>query len=171
MINVTLQRNDNNQISDVVSYTQDTININGETFAFPEGADLLFHSPHEQIIDPKRGTDGTLHATVIKQYTGKDSKAFETCDEHGHYCQCQVDEIPQEMSRMTPIMAEIKIEEVHEKTLSELIVEKESDVKDLKDQYLDADLDDDDELKLSLKVQIQELKKEIALLNENINKG
>ena len=55
-----------------------------------------------------------------------------------------------------------------EKTISELIAEKEAEVKDLKDQYLDADLDDDEPLKLSLKTQIQEVKKEITLLKENL---
>ena len=57
-----------------------------------------------------------------------------------------------------------------EKTISELIAEKESEVKDLKDQYLDADLDDDEPLKLSLKAQIQVVKQEIALLKENVDK-
>ena len=55
-----------------------------------------------------------------------------------------------------------------EKTISELIAEKEAEVKDLKDQYLDADLDDDEPLKLSLKAQIQVVKQEITLLKENL---
>ena len=55
-----------------------------------------------------------------------------------------------------------------EKTISELIAEKEAEVKDLKDQYLDADLDDDEPLKLDLKAQIQEVKKELAILKENV---
>ena len=55
-----------------------------------------------------------------------------------------------------------------EKTVIELIAEKEAEVKDLKDQYLDADLDDDEALKLDLKAQIQEVKKELAILKENV---
>ena len=62
------------------------------------------------------------------------------------------------------------VEEIvtQETTISDLIAQKESEVKDLKDQYLDADLDDDEPLKLSLKTQIQEVKKEITLLKENL---
>ncbi len=56
-----------------------------------------------------------------------------------------------------------------EKTISELIAEKESEVKDLKDQYLDADLDDNEPLKLDLKAQIQVVKQEITLLKENVD--
>jgi len=168
MIKITLQRNDSKAVSDKVSYTQDTITINEQEFTFPAGVDLLFESPHEQIIDPKRDSEGILHATIIKQYTGADRLVFETCDEHGHYCQCQADNITISRMKTTPVVAEIKVEEV---TVADLIRNKETEVKDLKEQYLDADIDDNDKLQLDLKKQIQEIKKELILLNENVDKG
>ena len=169
MIKITLQRNDLKERTDLVSYTEDTITLNEQEFTFPEGTDLVFESPNEQIIDPKRDNKGVLHATIIKQYNNADRMIFENCDEHGHFCECDADIMPMSKTKSTPIVAKIKVEEVKEKTVVELIVEKESEVKDLKDQYLDADLDDDEPLKLSLKAQIQEVKKEITLLKENVD--
>lgn len=55
-----------------------------------------------------------------------------------------------------------------ETTVVELVAKKNNDLTDLKDQYLDADLDDNEPLKIELKAQVQEIKKEISLLKENI---
>ena len=55
-----------------------------------------------------------------------------------------------------------------ETTVVELVAKKKNDLTDLKDQYLDADLDDNEPLKIELKAQVQEIKKEISLLKENI---
>ena len=55
-----------------------------------------------------------------------------------------------------------------ETTVVELVAKKNNDLTDLKDQYLDADLDDNGPLKIELKAQVQEIKKEISLLKENI---
>lgn len=60
-------------------------------------------------------------------------------------------------------------EESTEKTVQQAIQEKENEVKELKEQYIDADLDDNDKLRLELKQQIQELRQEIAILRENLN--
>ena len=49
-------------------------------------------------------------------------------------------------------------------TILELLAEKESKAKNLKEQYLEADLDDNEDLKSSLKIQIQELRREISIL-------
>ena len=168
MIKISLQRNDLKEISDLVSYTKDTITINGQLFTFSEGVDLLFKSPHDQIFDPKRDSKGILHATIIKQYTGKEKTVFETCDEHGHYCECKADNIPISKTKTIPIIVEIKKEEIKETTVVELIAQKNKELATLKEQYLDADLDDNEALKTELKAKVQDLKQEIVLLKENV---
>ncbi|MGL4677531.1 MAG: hypothetical protein ACRCWI_07690 [Brevinema sp.] len=169
MITITLQRNDSKVSSDTVSYTQDTITLNGQEYSFPQGSDLLFISPHDQIIDPKRDVDGVLHAIVIKQYNSADRMVMEHCDKDGCYGACQGQDISIARTRSKPIIAEIHQEEIKERTVSELITQKGNCVSILKEQYIDADLDDNEELKMELKAQIQELKKEIMILKDNIS--
>ncbi|MGL5956146.1 MAG: hypothetical protein ACRC0X_06020 [Brevinema sp.] len=167
MITITLQRNDSKVSSDTVSYTQDTITLNGQDFVFPQGSNIQFVSPHDQIIDPKRDAEGVLHAIVIKQYNGIDRMVMEHCDKDGCYGACQEQNISTARMKNKPIIAEIHQEEIKEQTVSELITQKEEEVKTLRDRYIDADLDDDESLKTELKSQIQVLKKEIGFLTSN----
>ena len=51
-----------------------------------------------------------------------------------------------------------------EKTIGELIADKEAAIKELKAQYLDADIDDDEDLKISIKADIKTIKEEIVTI-------
>ena len=55
-----------------------------------------------------------------------------------------------------------------ETTVDELIAQKDKELATLKNKYVDADLDDNEALKTELKAKVQELKKEIVLLKENV---
>ena len=55
-----------------------------------------------------------------------------------------------------------------ETTVVELIAQKDKELATLKNKYVDADLDDNEALKTELKAKVQELKKEIVLLKENV---
>ena len=55
-----------------------------------------------------------------------------------------------------------------EKTVGELIAQKNKELATLKNKYVDADLDDNEALKTELKAKVQELKQEIVLLKENV---
>ncbi|MGL4677691.1 MAG: hypothetical protein ACRCWI_08545 [Brevinema sp.] len=170
MITITLQRNDQKGSSDTISYTKDTITLNEQDFVFAQGKEIEFISPHDQIINPQRNPEGVLFATVIKQYIESDKIQIEQCDKDGCYSACSIEEnnSPKRRSINKPIQAEIKVEEVKEKTVSELLTEKESLVQVLRNQYIDADLDDDESLKVSLKKDIQLIKEEIKVLKSGL---
>ena len=55
-----------------------------------------------------------------------------------------------------------------EKTVGELIAQKNKELASLKDQYVDADLDDNEALKTELKAKVQDLKQEISVLKESL---
>jgi len=115
MIKITLQRNDSKEITDSISYTENTITLNEQEFAFPIGADLLFQSPHEQIINPKRDDKGILHATIIKQYIGQDKMLYEG----ENRTQILTDENIE--TKGSPITAELKVISEDELVQQELV--------------------------------------------------
>lgn len=172
MVTITAQRNDLKERSDLVSHIEDTININGQEFVFEKGVDLLFQSPHEQIVEPKRDSAGVLHATIVKQYIGTDCKIFETCDTEGNYggCECESQNMINATftTRSMPITAEIKKEDLVEKN-RQLLREKDQEITKLKAVYLDADLEDDQELKVSSKEKIKIAKAELVEIQKNLD--
>lgn len=62
-----------------------------------------------------------------------------------------------------------KPQEEGEKTILQAVIDKQSEIFSLKDQYLDADLDDNTELKSELKIQIQTARRELKVLEEEMN--
>ncbi len=162
MINITLQRNDTKDVSDTVSHTDDTITINGTEYAFSEGKNVNFISPHEQIINPHRDSDGVLCAVVIAQYVKSDKETAEN-NKETFLQRASMARIADEKFN-----AEILKEEVKEKTVAELISEKESEVLELRNLYIDADIDDEESTKKDLKDKIRSLKSEISSLNKDL---
>ncbi len=77
MINISLQRNDNKDSSDTVSYTDDTIILNGMEYIFDKGNDVTFVSSHGQISSAYRDSEGVLCATVLVQYNKADKDLAE----------------------------------------------------------------------------------------------
>ncbi len=140
MIKITLQRNDHKETSDSVSYTKDTIVINGQEFTFPVGTDINFQSPHDQIIDAKRDSEGILHAIVIKQYIEKEKEIFETCDKDGHYGSCEHNEIATQ-SVLQTLSAEIKVIS-EEELIDEELQTIESEIKAMEDNVLKSIIQD-----------------------------
>ncbi|MDK2818964.1 MAG: hypothetical protein KFW21_05905 [Spirochaetota bacterium] len=61
------------------------------------------------------------------------------------------------------------IEENSVKTFAQAIQEKEQEIKDLKDIYIDAELDDNSSLQDSLKIAIQTKKSELQILQNEYN--
>ncbi len=131
MIKISTQRNDNKENTDLVNYTKDSITINEQLFTFSEGADLLFESPHEQILNPRRDDKGLLHATVIKQYTGKDKMHYEGEDRK----KILTDEDMQIDKSLPVVTAKIYIEPEETKIAKELQT-IESEIKTMEDNAL-----------------------------------
>ncbi len=77
MINISLQRNDYKESSDTVSYTDDTITLNGMVYVFDKGNDILFVDS-EQISSAYRDSEGVLCATVLVQYNKADKDLAES---------------------------------------------------------------------------------------------
>lgn len=59
--------------------------------------------------------------------------------------------------------------ENQEKTIIQAIQDKHSDINVLKGKYVDADIDDDELLKSELKIQIQEARQELNILESELN--
>ena len=131
MIKISTQRNDNKENSDLVNYTKDSIILNSQEFTFPVGKDLLFESPHEQILRPTRDDKGVLHATILKQYTGKDKMHYEGEDRK----KILTDEDMQIDKSLPVIMVRIKTISEDEAIQKEL-KEVEAEIKTMEDEAL-----------------------------------
>ena len=131
MIKISTQRNDNKENTDLVNYTKDSIILNSQEFTFIVGKDLIFESPHEQISRPIRDDKGVLHATVIKQYTGKDKMHYEGEDRK----KILTDEDMQIDKSLPVVTAKIYIEPEETKIAKELQT-IESEIKTMEDNAL-----------------------------------
>jgi len=169
MITLTAQRNDNKTQTDIIFSDENSITINSDKFEFPAGQNIEFESAHDQIIGACRDENGTLHATVIKQYIAQDKVLFEGKDEKGKFLKASFD-IPKAKSINTPIIVPIKQADIpQEKTISELLTEKKAELQAIRQQFLDAQADEELDLLPNLREKRNALKTEITSLEAGIN--
>lgn len=161
MINITFQRNDAKTETDKVWHDKDSITLNGQPYQFPQGKNIRFESPNEQISDAYRDAEGALHAAVLKQYTKADRYLFENKE--------NLNLIDQETkTSLKPINVKIFNNADSQKTVSELLFEKKVELQAVRRQILDAQADEEHTLLPELRSKRDNLKNEIQNLEANI---
>lgn len=156
MIIITFQRNDNKPHADAVGFTQDSITLNGQKYIFPKGADIDFESPHDQILETYRDSEGELFACIIKQYPGPEAHIYEAPG----FAQAENDPQPKD-STLKPITLKIKPPDPQQ-----VLQEKKGELQKIRQQILDAQADEDETLLAELRPKRDQLKSEISELEQ-----